>query len=148
MLLPDGLSPVIAVCGEPCWTSSSNLCRFSDLQQDHVLTYSCLFIIIEILFLPRKSLFEFYVSFICSVSICLAYSKYSVLYSQYWECVWKCKEMSLYVKAILFVWNCFFLQQTEGYFHCGPSFNDFHNQALGYNFVEVPMSPLDYLIVI
>lgn len=46
---------------------------------------------------------------------------------------------------LLFFLQCFSLLETERYFNYGPPFNGFHNQAFGYNFVEVPMSPLDLL---
>lgn len=48
------------------------------------------------------------------------------------------------MKPILLFFEAFFLA-GDRYFNYGPSFNDFHNQAFGYNFVELPISPLDLL---
>lgn len=49
------------------------------------------------------------------------------------------------MKTTLLFLKHFSLLETERYFNYGPPFNDFHNQAFGYNFVKVPMSPLDLL---
>lgn len=49
------------------------------------------------------------------------------------------------MKTILLILKHFSLLETERYFNYGLPFNDFHNQAFGYNFVKVPMSPLDLL---
>lgn len=48
------------------------------------------------------------------------------------------------MKAILLFWKHSSLLETE-IFQLWSPFNDFHNQAFEYNFVEAPMSRLDLL---
>lgn len=85
--------------------------------------------------------------FIFSVYKCLMHSKHSKLFVSHLrkEHFSNHKNKSLYTQTILLFWKHFSLLETDRYFNYGPSFNDFHNQAFEYNFLEAPMSPLDFL---